>query len=317
MLNLDELKTLPLLFKDFNGHKVRQQLISYQQCVCVTDNECDAISYFAAFQLSDFYGFGEEICEIQKFEIGKNSNLEAPQNTLFIFFLPKPDSLNNVVFPRNSLVFCFFESQIFEAEFSVLFFDITNFCRNKNNYYKDFVFFLASSFVIGKLVFTSDVFDLLVEAFFDLQPLLATNVSNSDILEYQKCIEEVSRVILIGRGLEAVSGLFIAELLNSHTNIVAEGLFGGELKHGPLALVDNTLPVIVFCANNNSLLYPKMSNSTQQVVTREGRTLVFFNEKTRDMQQICWKNVEIPVHPLWLTVLLQISALFPLFEKFL
>lgn len=51
----------------------------------------------------------------------------------------------------------------------------------------------------------------------------------------------------------------------------SEGILAGELKHGPLALVDNLMPVIMIIMRDNT--YIKCQNALQQVVARQVRAI--------------------------------------------
>lgn len=53
----------------------------------------------------------------------------------------------------------------------------------------------------------------------------------------------------------------------------SEGILAGELKHGPLALVDNLMPVIMIIMRDNT--YTKCQNALQQVVARQVRAISF------------------------------------------
>lgn len=53
----------------------------------------------------------------------------------------------------------------------------------------------------------------------------------------------------------------------------SEGILAGELKHGPLALVDNLMPVIMIIMRDHT--YTKCQNALQQVVARQVRAVSF------------------------------------------
>ena len=52
----------------------------------------------------------------------------------------------------------------------------------------------------------------------------------------------------------------------------SEGVLAGELKHGPLALVDHDMPIIMIVMRDP--VYPKCVNALQQVTAREGRPII-------------------------------------------
>ena len=60
--------------------------------------------------------------------------------------------------------------------------------------------------------------------------------------------------------------------------IHAEGFAGGELKHGPIALIDQGTPVIAIMPTHNSLLAEKMASNIQEVKARGARVIVIAAE---------------------------------------
>jgi glucosamine--fructose-6-phosphate aminotransferase (isomerizing) len=56
----------------------------------------------------------------------------------------------------------------------------------------------------------------------------------------------------------------------------SEGILAGELKHGPLALIDENMPVIIIMTKDS--YYPKVQSALQQVTARKGIPIVICNE---------------------------------------
>lgn len=79
-----------------------------------------------------------------------------------------------------------------------------------------------------------------------------------------------SSILLFGRGYHYATCLEGALKIKEVSYIHTEGIHAGELKHGPLALVDENMPVILF-ANNDSCA-PKLMNALHQVAARGGYT---------------------------------------------
>lgn len=75
--------------------------------------------------------------------------------------------------------------------------------------------------------------------------------------------------------------------------IHAEGLAGGELKHGPLALIDATTPV--FVAIPQDAQYPKMMSNLREVAARGGRIIGFGNKEDTVLANWCEDFVGLPV----------------------
>jgi glutamine---fructose-6-phosphate transaminase (isomerizing) len=84
-------------------------------------------------------------------------------------------------------------------------------------------------------------------------------------------------VLFIGRGTNYPLALEGALKLKEITYIHAEGYAAGELKHGPIALIDNDLPVIVLAPGDAT--FEKTMSNMQEVIAREGRTILITDQK--------------------------------------
>jgi len=122
---------------------------------------------------------------------------------------------------------------------------------------------------------------------------------------------EKDHAIFLGRGPMYPIALEGALKLKEISYIHAEGYPAGELKHGPLALVDNEVPVVAIAPNDN--LLEKLKSNLEEVRTRGGQLYVMTEEDT-DIASIDGLTlVKIPgcpeaVAPLLLTVPLQLLS---------
>ncbi len=105
-------------------------------------------------------------------------------------------------------------------------------------------------------------------------------------LEMDKTIEELSKhfadkrhALFLGRGLHYPVAMEGALKLKEISYIHAEAYPAGELKHGPLALVDADMPVIAVAPNNE--LLEKLKSNLQEVRARGGVLFVFADEKSK------------------------------------
>lgn len=80
-------------------------------------------------------------------------------------------------------------------------------------------------------------------------------------------------LLLMGRGYQHATCLEAALKIKELAYIHSEGILAGELKHGPLALIDEELPVILIMTQDS--LYPKVQSALQQVTARKGRVSPF------------------------------------------
>jgi len=86
-------------------------------------------------------------------------------------------------------------------------------------------------------------------------------------------IAEARDVIYLGRGLEYPIALEGALKLKEISYIHAEGYAAGEMKHGPIALIDHKVPIIVIAPSNR--LYEKTLSNMQEVIARNGQVYFF------------------------------------------
>ncbi len=96
--------------------------------------------------------------------------------------------------------------------------------------------------------------------------------------ELRRIAEDVAQardVLYLGRGPNFPIAMEGALKLKEVSYIHAEGYAAGELKHGPIALIDDSVPVIVVCPPDE--LYEKTASNVQEVVARGGR-VVFFSD---------------------------------------
>lgn len=117
--------------------------------------------------------------------------------------------------------------------------------------------------------------------------------------------------LFLGRGTQYPVAMEGALKLKEISYIHAEAYPAGELKHGPLALIDNDMPVIAI-APNNSLL-EKLKSNLQEVSARGGRLIVFMDETlpiedSKTMQIIRLPAVINELAPIVYTVPLQLLA---------
>ncbi|KAI5453404.1 glutamine--fructose-6-phosphate transaminase (isomerizing) [Naganishia albida] len=83
-------------------------------------------------------------------------------------------------------------------------------------------------------------------------------------------------LLIMGRGYQYATCLEGALKIKEVSYMHSEGILAGELKHGPLALIDEHLPVIFIMTKDS--LYPKVQSALQQVMARKGQPIVICNE---------------------------------------
>jgi glucosamine--fructose-6-phosphate aminotransferase (isomerizing) len=119
--------------------------------------------------------------------------------------------------------------------------------------------------------------------------------------------------LFLGRGSHYPIAMEGALKLKEISYIHAEAYSAGELKHGPLALIDADMPVVTVAPNNN--LLDKLKSNIQEVSARGGQLIVFMDETlttTEDdnVQIIKVPQIENEVSPIVYTIPLQLLAYY-------
>jgi glucosamine--fructose-6-phosphate aminotransferase (isomerizing) len=96
---------------------------------------------------------------------------------------------------------------------------------------------------------------------------------DSQIEKMSHAFIEKRHALFLGRGIEYPIALEGALKLKEISYIHAEGYAAGELKHGPLALVDKDMPIVVLAAQDD--LLDKLKSNMQEVLSRGGELFVF------------------------------------------
>uniref|UniRef100_A0A8C4HWY1 glutamine--fructose-6-phosphate transaminase (isomerizing) n=1 Tax=Dicentrarchus labrax TaxID=13489 RepID=A0A8C4HWY1_DICLA len=113
--------------------------------------------------------------------------------------------------------------------------------------------------------------------------------------EIQKLATELYQqksVLIMGRGYHYATCLEGALKIKEITYMHSEGILAGELKHGPLALVDKLMPVIMIIMRDHT--YTKCQNALQQVVARQGRPIVICDKDDYETIKNSSRNIKVP-----------------------
>ncbi|WP_116131078.1 glutamine--fructose-6-phosphate transaminase (isomerizing) [Tropicimonas sp. IMCC34043] len=124
----------------------------------------------------------------------------------------------------------------------------------------------------------------------------AALAQSAEIAEVAKSVAEAKDVLFLGRGAMYPLALEGALKLKEISYIHAEGYASGELKHGPIALVDPSVPVIVLAPSD--ALFEKTVSNMQEVMARDGKVLLITDAPgARHAGEGCWKVVVMPEVP--------------------
>jgi glucosamine--fructose-6-phosphate aminotransferase (isomerizing) len=111
----------------------------------------------------------------------------------------------------------------------------------------------------------------------------------------------------IGRKYNYPIALEGALKLKEISYVHAEGVAGGELKHGPLALVDENFPTIAICPSDS--VYEKMISNIEEIKARKGKVIAIATEGNEEIKKIADDVIYIPKTLEMLTPLLSVIPL--------
>tara|TARA_B100000989_G_scaffold55656_1_gene37499 strand:+ start:1258 stop:3078 length:1821 start_codon:yes stop_codon:yes gene_type:complete len=136
----------------------------------------------------------------------------------------------------------------------------------------------------------------------------------SDIQEASKDFAEAKGSMFLGRGYSFPIALEGALKLKELAYVHAEGYPAGEMKHGPLALIENGMPVVVIAPRDK--FYKKTVSNMQEVISRGGKVLLISNKSTDEItSDNLWKKIQVEnisdeLFPFLTTIPLQLLAYY-------
>lgn len=135
--------------------------------------------------------------------------------------------------------------------------------------------------------------------------------SNEKIKELSNIFTYAQNFIYLGRGYNYPIALEGALKLKEISYIHAEGYPAAEMKHGPIALIDNEMPVVTIATH--SAIYDKVVSNIQEIKARRGKVIAIINEGDETMKSIADQYIEIPttiecLDPLLTVIPLQLLA---------
>ncbi len=113
-----------------------------------------------------------------------------------------------------------------------------------------------------------------------------------EILEISKSFYKASNFLYLGRGYNFPVALEGALKLKEISYIHAEGYPAAEMKHGPIALIDEDMPVVFIATKDSS--YEKVISNIQEVKARKGKVIAIVTEGDTEIKQMADFTFEIP-----------------------
>ncbi len=132
--------------------------------------------------------------------------------------------------------------------------------------------------------------------------------------EMAKKHHRAENFLYLGRGINYPIALEGALKLKEISYIHAEGYPAGEMKHGPIALIDEDLPVVAI-ATGNDLLFEKVKSNLQEVNARDGVVIALTDRDEEELGGICDEVITVPtvsplLQPIINVIPLQLLAYF-------
>jgi glucosamine--fructose-6-phosphate aminotransferase (isomerizing) len=125
--------------------------------------------------------------------------------------------------------------------------------------------------------------------------------SNDKIEEIAAVFKNATNFLYLGRGVNFPVALEGALKLKEISYIHAEGYPAAEMKHGPIALIDEQMPVVVIAVNSNH--YGKVVSNIEEIKARSGKIIAVVTEGDTEVRALADYVMEVPKTPETLTPL--------------
>ena len=134
---------------------------------------------------------------------------------------------------------------------------------------------------------------------------------NDRVADLARTFTYAHNFLYLGRGFSYPVALEGALKLKEISYIHAEGYPAAEMKHGPIALIDSDMPVVVIATHN--AMYEKVLSNIQEIKARKGRVIALVTRGDRTISKIADEVIELPevmecLEPLVATIPLQLLA---------
>jgi glucosamine--fructose-6-phosphate aminotransferase (isomerizing) len=135
--------------------------------------------------------------------------------------------------------------------------------------------------------------------------------TNEKVADLARTFTYAHNFLYLGRGFSYPVALEGALKLKEISYIHAEGYPAAEMKHGPIALIDSDMPVVVIATHN--AMYEKVLSNIQEIKARQGRVIALVSKGDDTIARIADEVIELPdvlecLEPLVATIPLQLLA---------
>lgn len=171
---------------------------------------------------------------------------------------------------------------------------------------------LALALAKEKHIIDEDVYTKIVKGLSNIPEKMEETLKLNDRISRLSRIFTYARNFLyLGRGYSYPVALEGALKLKEISYIHAEGYPAAEMKHGPIALIDSDMPVIVIATRN--AMYEKVLSNIQEIKARKGKVIALVSKGDETISKIADEVIELPdteecLEPLLATIPLQLLA---------
>ncbi len=152
---------------------------------------------------------------------------------------------------------------------------------------------IAMSLGYQKKILDNETFSKLISELHDIPAKIEKILTNNDeYLRVSNLYKDATNFLYLGRGYLYPVALEGALKLKEISYIHAEGYPAAEMKHGPIALIDEKMPVVVVATKDKS--YEKIVSNIQEVKARKGIVIAVVNEGDKTIESMADHVLEIP-----------------------
>ncbi|MDD3102230.1 MAG: glutamine--fructose-6-phosphate transaminase (isomerizing) [Patescibacteria group bacterium] len=132
---------------------------------------------------------------------------------------------------------------------------------------------------------------------------------NEEIKKIAKKYYKFNNFLYLGRGYNFPTALEGALKLKEISYIHAEGYPAAEMKHGPIALIDKNMPVVVIATDTEDVIYQKVVSNIEEVKARGGNIIAIATEGNGEINKMAENVIYVPKTNGFLTPLLSVIPL--------
>ncbi len=183
---------------------------------------------------------------------------------------------------------------------------------------KSYVNQLVTLYLLGlEIMYKKGVWDenlsQIIKTLYNSPKIIKQLIKENSILEKANMYKNYEHFMFIGRGINTATALEGALKLKEISYINAVGYPAGELKHGPIALLDPTFPVFAFAPKDR--LYEKMRSNIEESKARNAKIICAATEGDKEIAKICDDVIYVPevhedLYPLIFSPVLQLFAYY-------